>query len=285
MAIYFKNVTFYYKKDKKQNCALKNINLKIEDKGEVIALLGKLGSGKSTLVQLMNGLLIPSEGNIEIFQNKINSKTSSQNLIPLRKKIGLVFQFPEYQLFETTVLKDVMFAPKNFGKSDYEAKLKAIEVLKQVNINEELFNSSPFQLSGGQQRKVAIAGILAMEPSILILDEPTRGLDVKNKNEIINILMTKNRKEKKTIIFITHDMDLVSEFADKVIFLEKGEIVFFGSKKEFFLNEEIKHKNIEQPETFKILKFLEEKIDIPFYPKYSLKEIYQYLKKFFRGKK
>ncbi|MBP3059390.1 ATP-binding cassette domain-containing protein [Texas Phoenix palm phytoplasma] len=285
MAIYFENVTYYYNKNKKKNCALKNINLKIEDKGEIIALLGKLGSGKSTLVQLMNGLLIPSEGNIEIFKNKIDSKTSSQNLIPLRRRIGLVFQFPEYQLFETTVLKDVMFAPKNFGKSDYEAKIKAIEVLKQVNIDEELFNSSPFQLSGGQQRKVAIAGILAMEPSILILDEPTRGLDIKNRNEIINILIKKNHNEKKTIIFITHDMDLVSEFANKVILLEKGEIVFFGCKKDFFLNEKIKYKNIERPETFKILKFLQEKINIPFEPKYSLKEIYQYLKKFFRGKK
>ncbi|WP_323847906.1 MAG: ATP-binding cassette domain-containing protein [Phytoplasma sp.] len=281
MAIQFRDVTFYY--NKKTKAALKNINLDINEKDDFISIIGKIGSGKSTLVQLMNGLLIPSEGYLNIFGHKIDKKTSPQNLISLKQKIGLVFQFPEYQLFENTVLKDVMFGPKNFNKNDNEAKRKAIQVLKQVGIHEYLFEQSPFKLSEGQQRKVAIAGVLAIEPSILILDEPTRGLDVNSQKEIMTILKNKNQKERNTIMFITHDMDLVAEYANKILFLDRGEIFFFDLKKIFFMKYKLSEFGLSEPQSFKILKFLNKKLGIPFEPKFSYEELLQYLKKIYKG--
>jgi energy-coupling factor transport system ATP-binding protein len=278
MGIQFKNLNFFYNQ-KEKKYVLKNINLKISEKNEFIALIGKIGSGKSSLVQLMNGLLLPSEGNIKIFDHKINNKTSPAKLTYIRKNVGLVFQFPEYQLFETTVLKDVMFAPKNFSKNHLEAKNQAIKSLKELGISEEFFDVSPFKLSGGQQKKVAIAGILAMNPKILILDEPTRGLDFKNQKEIMNILKKKNDKDKKTIIFITHDIDLVAQYANKIIFLQDGEIIFFGSKNDFFTKNNLNKLGFEEPQTFRILKFLNKKMNINFKPKYNLENILKYLTK------
>ncbi|MDV3167867.1 MAG: ATP-binding cassette domain-containing protein [Candidatus Phytoplasma stylosanthis] len=278
MAIQFENVTFYYNSKSKIDPVLKKINLKINAKNDFIALIGKIGSGKSTLVQLMNSLLIPKEGYIEIFNRKIDKKTSPQLLTSFKKKIGLVFQFPEYQIFENTVLKDVMFGPKNFNMTNEEAKKKAIEALKQVGLEEELFDSSPFKLSEGQQRKVAIAGVLAMEPSILILDEPTRGLDIDSQKQIMSILQKKNQKDNKTIIFITHDINLVSEYANKVLLLEKGKIIFYGYKEDFFHNVELSKFNFIEPRTFQILKFLNKELEIPFEYKYSSFELFKYLK-------
>ncbi|MDV3196333.1 MAG: ATP-binding cassette domain-containing protein [Candidatus Phytoplasma stylosanthis] len=278
MAIQFENVTFYYNGKSKIDPVLKKINLKINAKNDFIALIGKIGSGKSTLVQLMNSLLIPKEGYIEIFNRKIDKKTSTQLLTSFKKKIGLVFQFPEYQIFENTVLKDVMFGPKNFNMTNEEAKRKAIEALTQVGLEEELFDSSPFKLSEGQQRKVAIAGILAMEPSILILDEPTRGLDIDSQKQIMSILQKKNQKDNKTIIFITHDINLVSEYANKVILLEKGKIIFYGYKEDFFHNVELSKFNFIEPRTFQILKFLNKELEIPFEYKYSSLDLFKYLK-------
>ncbi|WP_153368720.1 ATP-binding cassette domain-containing protein [Candidatus Phytoplasma sacchari] len=284
MGIYFKNVNFYYN-SKKKKYVLKDINLHINPKNEFIALIGKIGSGKSTLVQLMNSLLLPSEGYLKIFNQKISNKVSNKELFFLKKKIGLVFQFPEYQIFETTVLKDVMFAPKNFNKMNSEAYNIAVKSLKEVGIEEKFFNSSPFKLSGGQKRKVAIAGILAMEPSILILDEPTRGLDFNGRFEIMNILKKKNIKDKKTIIFITHDIDLVAQYANRIIFLEKGKIIFDGLKEFFFMNPKI-HKShfIQEPQSFKILKFLNKKMGLDFQPKYSFDQLLEYLIEIYKKK-
>ncbi|WCA22293.1 ATP-binding cassette domain-containing protein [Candidatus Phytoplasma oryzae] len=277
MGIQFTNVNFAYNKKEKEHI-LKRINLKINAKKEFIALIGEIGSGKSTLVQLMNSLLLPTDGYINIFDKKINFKTPNKELFFIKKKIGLVFQFPEYQLFETTVLKDVMFGPKNFNKSNLEAIRIAISSLKKVGIEQDLFNVSPFQLSDGQKRKVAIAGILAMEPSILILDEPTRGLDSNSQIEIMNFLEKKNKKDEKTIIFITHDIDLVAKYANRVIVLEKGNIIFDNSKESFFNKKEIyKYSFFQEPQSFRILKFLNQKMGIKFETKYSFEQLLEYL--------
>ncbi|MGI3136197.1 MAG: ATP-binding cassette domain-containing protein [Candidatus Phytoplasma vitis] len=281
MAIQFKDVTFYYNKNKK--AALRNINLSINSENDFIAVIGKIGSGKSTLVQLMNSLLVPSEGYIDIFGQRIDKKTSPKILTSLKKKIGLVFQFPEYQLFENTILKDVMFGPKNFNNNNLEVKKKAVKALKQVGITEDLFENSPFKLSEGQQRKVAIAGIFAIEPSILILDEPTRGLDVNSSKDIMNILKNKNQKDKNTIIFITHDIDLAFEYANKIIFLDKGEILFYGLKEIFFTKYNLSKFGLSEPKIFKILKFLNQKLGVSFEPKFSYEELLNCLKNFYKG--
>ncbi|MDO8168098.1 ATP-binding cassette domain-containing protein [Candidatus Phytoplasma melaleucae] len=280
MAIQFKNVTFYYKK--KEKYAIQNINLTINQQNEFIAIIGPIGSGKSTLVQMMNGLLLPSEGHLEVFHQKISAKNSSKKLTTLRKKIGLIFQFPEYQLFETTVLKDVMFTLNNFKQTNEVIKKISIDALNKVGITSDLFYKSPFQLSSGQQRKVAIAGILVMNPFILILDEPTRGLDNRSQLEIMHVLKQMYQNEKKTIIFITHDMDLVAEYANRVIFLEKGEIIFDGMKDDFFSHKKFSELELYEPQTFKISRLLEKKLNISFYPTYSYKNLLEYLRKFYQ---
>ncbi|PQP79913.1 cobalt ABC transporter ATP-binding protein [Candidatus Phytoplasma phoenicium] len=279
MAIQFNHVNFGY--HKKEQDILRNIHLKIVDKNEFIAVVGKIGSGKSTLVQLMNGLLTPTAGYLKVFEQNIYPNTSSKKLFFLKRQIGLVFQFPEYQLFEISVLKDVMFAPKNFGYNETEARKKAIKALQQVNIEPSLFCCSPFSLSGGQQRKVAIAGILAMNPKVLILDEPTRGLDIESQIDMMNILSKQHQEEKKTILLITHDIDLVAQYANKVLWLDKGKILFFGPKEEFFQQS----TDFFEPQTFKIMKMLEQKMKIPFRPHYSSASLFNYLKKFLQSNK
>lgn len=279
MAIQFNHVNFGY--HKKEPDILRDIHLKIVNKNEFIAVVGKIGSGKSTLVQLMNGLLTPTAGYLKVFEQNIYPQTSSKKLFFLKRQIGLVFQFPEYQLFEISVLKDVMFAPKNFGFNEKEAQKKAIKALQQVNIEPSLFYCSPFSLSGGQQRKVAIAGILAMEPKVLILDEPTRGLDIKSQIDMMNILSKQYQEENKTILLITHDIDLVAQYAHKVLWLDKGKILFFGPKEEFFQQS----TDFFEPQTFKIMKMLEQKMKIPFQPHYSSVSLFNYLKKFLKSNK
>ena len=193
MAINLRDVKFvyYYPKKKEPRYILKDINLNIDSKDEFIVIVGKSGAGKSTLVQLFNGLLLTNEGEVNVFGKKISNKKNI-SLKDVRKKVGLVFQFPEYQLFEETILKDVSFGPKNFGIANYleEAK-KALEL---VGIGEELYETSPFSLSGGQQRRVAIAGILASNPDVLVFDEPTVGLDPLGKKELLSLLKEINEK-------------------------------------------------------------------------------------------
>ena len=255
MGINFQNVIFKYTKKQSFN-TLNNINLTINDQNEFIAILGHTGSGKSTLVQLMNSLLIPSDGKIKINEQTVTSSESKNKNIKfklIRKHIGLVFQFPEYQLFEDSVLKDIMFGPKNFGKKKEEAEQLAKDVVKLLNINEELLDRSPYSLSGGQMRRVAIAGILASNPNVLILDEPTVGLDPKSKNELMELLVKIQKETNKTIIMISHDMNVVAKYANRVIVMKKGEMVYNGPKFELFQDvNKLSSFNLGLPECSKI---------------------------------
>lgn len=217
--------------------ALFDVNLDIK-KGSYTALIGHTGSGKSTLLQLLNGLLLPSEGTVQVDDWEISSTSSPKDIKDLRKKVGLVFQFAENQVFEETVLKDVAFGPQNFGRSQAEAESLAREKLLQVGISEDLFERSPFELSGGQMRRVAIAGILALEPEYLVLDEPTAGLDPLGRKELMD-LFAQLHKGGMTLILVTHLMDDVANFADQVYVLEKGRIAVSGSPREVFQEVEL----------------------------------------------
>ena len=234
MGIDFQNVDFTYSKktSKKQ---LNHIQLHIDAKDEFLMILGHTGSGKSTLVQHMNGLLFASSGEVTVFDQKV-IKSKKVKLKPIRKHIGLVFQFPEYQIFESTVLRDVMFGPKNFGKAKEEAESLAIHACHLVGLSDDFLEKSPFNLSGGQMRRVAIAGALACNPDILILDEPTVGLDPKGKDELMHLLVDIQEKTHKTIIMITHDMNVVARFAKRVIVMHQGELVYDGDKHALFEN-------------------------------------------------
>ena len=212
--------------------ALFDINLSIKE-GSYTAFIGHTGSGKSTIMQLLNGLNVPTEGAVIVDDIKITADSKNKDIKPVRKKVGLVFQFPESQLFEETVLKDVAFGPQNFGVSIEEAKQLAREKLAMVGISEEFFEKNPFELSGGQMRRVAIAGILAMEPEVLVLDEPTAGLDPKGRRELMSLFKELNQNG-MTIVLVTHLMDDVANYADYVNDLESGKLVRSGYPKEVF---------------------------------------------------
>ncbi|MCY7152365.1 energy-coupling factor ABC transporter ATP-binding protein [Streptococcus gallolyticus] len=212
--------------------ALFDINLSIKE-GSYTAFIGHTGSGKSTIMQLLNGLNVPTEGAVIVDDIKITADSKNKDIKPVRKKVGLVFQFPESQLFEETVLKDVAFGPQNFGVSIEEAEQLAREKLAMVGISEEFFEKNPFELSGGQMRRVAIAGILAMEPEVLVLDEPTAGLDPKGRRELMD-LFKKLHQNGMTIVLVTHLMDDVANYADYVNVLESGKLVRSGYPKEVF---------------------------------------------------
>ena len=248
MGINFQNVEFKYNK-KASKHQLDNVTLSINAKDEFIMIVGHTGSGKSTLVQHMNGLLFPTKGRVDVFDiNVIRSKKIK--LKPVRKHVSLVFQFPEYQIFEATVLEDIMFGPKNFGKTKEEARELAIEAAHLIGVDHDLFERSPFSLSGGQMRRVAIAGALAINPDILILDEPTVGLDPKGKEELMSVLVDLQNKTNKTIIMISHDMDIVARFAKRVIVMNKGQIVYDGNKHDLFENKDLlKKHNLSLPTT------------------------------------
>lgn len=211
--------------------ALTNVNLDITE-GKITAIVGATGSGKSSLVQHLNALLLPTTGKVTILDRVITSEEKPKNLKSLRKDVGLVFQFPEYQLFEETILKDVEFGPKNFGFENSEQKAK--EALKMVNIDESLFDRSPLELSGGQKRRVAIAGILAMDPKIIVLDEPTAGLDPSGSKSMMQLFDDLNHKFNKTIIIVTHDMEQVFTYCDEVVVMSEGQIRFKSDVKSFF---------------------------------------------------
>lgn len=216
--------------------ALFDINLEVAE-GSYTALIGHTGSGKSTLLQHLNGLLQPTEGKVNIDDIIIQASSKQKEIKPARKKVGVVFQFPESQLFEETVLKDVAFGPQNFGVSQEEALKIAREKLELVGLAEKNFEKSPFELSGGQMRRVAIAGILAMEPKVLVLDEPTAGLDPKARIEMME-LFSHLHQEGQTVVLVTHNMDDVAEYADKVYLLEKGRVISSGSPQDVFQNVE-----------------------------------------------
>ena len=280
MAIRFNEVSYFYEKKKKNQlvpAAIKDINLNIEEVGEFVTIVGHTGSGKSTLLQHINGLILPTKGEVLIGDVKLSNKNKKLKLKPIRKKIGFVFQFPEYQLFEETVLKDIVYGPKNFGFTDEEARKRAVAISKEFNIY-DILDKSPFNISGGQMRKVAIAGILAYSPDILLLDEPTRGLDPLGAKEIMDFFKKLQRDYNKTIIMITHDMDLVYEYSTRVIVMEKGSIAFDGKKEELF-KEEYKKYHLTKPTILKTIDYINSntkyKID---YNNYNLNDLLKSLK-------
>ena len=249
MSIKVKNISFKY--NKKDNYVLKNISFDIND-NDFVAIVGKTGAGKSTLIELFNGINHIQEGEILIDDLLLNKKTKKNVLSNIRKKVGLVFQFPEYQLFEDTVLKDVMFAPKNF-KIDNDLALKyAKEALNNVGVREEYYEKSPLELSGGEKKRVAIAGILSFNPDILIFDEPTVGLDPISKENLMKLICNLHQLG-KTIILVTHDMEIVNSYCKKVILLDDGSLIFNKTPKELFSLDENKLNkyNLEKPLIYK----------------------------------
>ena len=235
MGIILDNVSYTYQEGTPfASAALSDVNLSIED-GSYTAIIGHTGSGKSTILQLLNGLLVPTKGSVRVFDTLITPTSVNKQIRQIRKQVGLVFQFAENQIFEETVLKDVAFGPQNFGVSVEEAEAIAREKLALVGIDESLFERSPFELSGGQMRRVAIAGILAMEPSVLVLDEPTAGLDPIGRKELMT-LFEKLHQDGITIVLVTHLMDDVAEFADQVYVMEKGRLVKSGAPSLVFQN-------------------------------------------------
>ena len=260
MDIRFKQVGFAYQAGTPfEMRALHDISFSIEE-GSYVAIIGHTGSGKSTILQHLNALLKPTEGIVELGDKTIDSTTGNKDLKPLRKKVGIVFQFPEAQLFEETVEKDIAFGPKNFGVSEEEALKIAAEVVKTVGLPEEVLKKSPFDLSGGQMRRVAIAGVLAMKPEVLVLDEPTAGLDPKGRLEMMEMFNKLNKEQNMTIVLVTHQMNDVSDYADHVIVIEAGNVVKEGSPKEVFSDASwLLEKQLGVPTTLAFVEKLKEK--------------------------
>lgn len=232
MSIIVDHVNYIYGADTALKVeALKDINLNIPD-GQFIGLIGHTGSGKSTLVQHLNGLLKPTSGAIYFNGQDIGDK--DYNLKTLRSKVGLVFQYPEHQLFEIDVFSDVCFGPKNLGLDKKEVEIRAYTALKQVGLEDEYFYQSPFELSGGQKRRVAIAGVLAMNPDILILDEPTAGLDPKGRDDILDQIARLRQETGKTIILVSHSMEDVAKYVDRLIVMNKGKVIYDDVPREVF---------------------------------------------------
>jgi energy-coupling factor transport system ATP-binding protein len=234
MAIDFQQVGFTYQPGTPfATPGLHDVNLTIPD-GQFTAVIGHTGSGKSTMVQHLDGLVLPTSGTIVNGTVTITAATKAKDLNQLRAHVGLVFQFPEAQLFEQTVLRDVMFGPKNFGKSANEAEVAAREALRLVGMDERFDERSPFELSGGQMRRVAIAGVLAMQPDLLILDEPTAGLDPAGQEELMSLFANLQKERQMTIVLVTHQMEYVAQYADHVVVFEAGTVVKEGTPAEIF---------------------------------------------------
>lgn len=260
MDIRFKQVGFAYQAGTPfEMRALHDVTFSVKD-GSYVAIIGHTGSGKSTILQHLNALLKPTEGLVELGDKTIDSTTGNKDLKPLRKKVGIVFQFPEAQLFEESVEKDIAFGPKNFGVSEEEALKIAAEVVKTVGLPEEVLKKSPFDLSGGQMRRVAIAGVLAMKPEVLVLDEPTAGLDPKGRLEMMEMFYKLNKEQNMTIVLVTHQMNDVSDYADHVIVIEAGNVVKEGSPKEVFSDASwLLEKQLGVPTTLAFVEKLKEK--------------------------
>ncbi len=263
MDISFQQVEHRYQKGTPfERLAIYDINLYLKS-GKYYAVIGHTGSGKSTIIQHLNGLLQPTSGTVQIGEFHISSKKKEKKLKPLRKKIGVVFQFPEHQLFEETVEKDICFGPMNFGVSEDEAKKRAKKALELVGLPEEYLTKSPFELSGGQMRRVAIAGILAMEPEVLVLDEPTAGLDPKGQEELMELFHHLHKEKELTVILVTHNMEDAARYADEIIVLHKGTVFLQGTPSEIFSRaEELEGVGLSLPMTLQYRRFIEQKLGI-----------------------
>ena len=258
MSIIVDKVSYCYSEDSAYKVqALKNVSLEIND-GEFIGIIGHTGSGKSTLIQHLNGLLKATSGHI--YYNGQDIYDEDYNLKDLRNHVGMVFQYPEHQLFETTNFEDVCFGPKNQGLDKKEVELRAFEALRNVHFPEELFYQPPFDLSGGQKRRVAIAGVLAMNPDVLILDEPTAGLDPAGRDEILELLARMRRDLGITIILVSHSMEDVAKYVDRLFVMNDGELMLEGAPKEVFRHyKELEAVGLAAPQVTYIMHELKEK--------------------------
>lgn len=293
MQINLKDVSYIYnEKTPYEKEVLNNINLGIE-RGRYTVIVGKTGSGKSTLIEHFNGLLIPTSGEVNVGEmvivapkNKKERRELAKKLRELRKGVSVLFQFSEQQLFETTVLKDIIFAPLNYGISEKEAIERAKELISLVGLDESYLKKSPFELSGGEMRKVALCGVLALEPKVLILDEPTIALDYRSREEIMDMVKTLQKEKKMTIVLVTHNMDYVLKYADIVHVINSGEIAFSGLPEELFSNKELlKDNSLELPEILKFYYQLKKQnIDIGLFPR-EYRELTNSLKNMIKRKK
>lgn len=252
MSIILNHVNYIYGKDTIfEQKALDDIQLEIHD-GDFIGLIGHTGSGKSTLVQHLNGLIKPTSG--EVYFNGQDIHDSDYDRKALRSQVGLVFQYPEHQLFEVDVFSDVCYGPKNLGLSKKEAELRAYEALKQVGLSDDYFYMSPFDLSGGEKRRVAIAGVLAMKPKVLILDEPTAGLDPKGRDEILHLISSLKSELGISIILVSHSMDDIAEYVNRIVVMNKGKIIFDDIPKRVFAHrDELLEMSLNIPQVTDIL--------------------------------
>lgn len=259
MSIVFEKVGFVYGENTPfEETALHEIHLKIEE-GNFYALVGHTGSGKSTVIQLLNGLLRPTKGMVYVDDTPITKNNAVPNLKHFRQKIGIVFQFPESQLFEETVEKDLCFGPINFGFSEEAAKKSARKALRMVGLSEDFLSRSPFTLSGGEMRKVSIAGVLAFCPAILVLDEPTVGLDPKSQKEMMDLFWRLHKEENMTIVLVTHQMDDVAMYANQVIVMANGQVIQQGTPVEIFSNESLIHATrLQLPKVTQLQKDIEQ---------------------------
>ena len=237
--------------------ALFDVNFEIQD-GEFVGIIGHTGSGKSTLIQHLNGLIKASSG--ALYYNGENIYEDKYDMKKLRSKVGLVFQYPEHQLFEIDVLTDVCFGPKNQGLSKEECEKRALEALKLVGLKEKYYKSSPFELSGGQKRRVAIAGVLAMHPKVLVLDEPTAGLDPKGRDDILDQIAYLHKQSDMTVILVSHSMEDIARYADRIVVMNKGAVMYNGTPKEVFAHyQELEKIGLAAPQVTYIMHDLKEK--------------------------
>lgn len=272
MDIKLQQVSYAYAKGTPfEKYALFDVNITITS-GTYLAIIGHTGSGKSTILQHFNGLLKPSTGQVHIGDRIIEAGRKAKELKPIRQKVGIVFQFPEHQLFEETVLKDIMFGPMNFGVSEEEAERRARELIQLVGLPEDVLEKSPFDLSGGQMRRVAIAGVLAMEPEVIVLDEPTAGLDPRGQKEIMDMFYSLHKERGLTTILVTHSMEDAARYADEMVIMHEGYSVMTGTPRELFSDTEaLKQYRLELPRIAKFQRRIEKMLSIKL-PKVCLTE-------------
>lgn len=265
MDISLKNVEYRYSADTPfERLAIKDVSIDIPS-GSYVAIIGHTGSGKSTVLQHLNALLKPTKGTVLIGSREIKAGRKEKNLKGIREKVGIVFQFPEHQLFEETVEKDICFGPINFGVSEAEAKRRAREAIKQVGLSENILEKSPFDLSGGQMRRVAIAGVLAMEPECIVLDEPTAGLDPRGRKEVMDLFYRLHNERGLATVLVTHSMEDAARYADEIVIMHQGTVLKKGKPLEIFSNpEELLAHGLDVPEVLRFQMKLEKAFDTKF---------------------
>ncbi len=263
MGIKLEQVGYCYQKNSPfEKRALTRVNVTFET-GSYTAVIGHTGSGKSTLVQHLNALLLPTEGKITLFDREMIAGVKQKKLRDIRRRVGIVFQFPEAQLFEETVLKDIMFGPLNFGATKEEAEKRAREVIQEVGLTDAILERSPFELSGGQKRRVAIAGVLAMEPEVLVLDEPTAGLDPNGRQEIMEMFYDLHQHKKLTTILVTHSMEDAARYAEKIVLMKDGTVNQVGDPRTIFAeSEKLLNLGLLVPEVVRFQRNFERKFDV-----------------------